>query len=149
MPGQLRVMLSKRVELFMVHNKEVILKVKEWINYAEDDLRLAKHSLTMESGCPFRLTAYHAQQCAEKYLKAFLVFHHIDFPYTHSITRLLEIGSEILPINEFKEAEMLTPYAITTRYPGEDEEVIKEEAVEAIRAAEIVKEKINMQLKLL
>ena len=33
----------------LVVNKEVILKVKEWINDAEDDLRLAKHSLTMES----------------------------------------------------------------------------------------------------
>lgn len=126
----------------MALSKEVILKVKKWINYAEEDLRLAKHSLTMESGCPFRLTAYHAQQCAEKYLKAFLVFHQIDFPYTHSITRLLEIGAGILSINEFKEAEMLTSYAITTRYPGEDEEVTKEEALAAIKASELVKEKI-------
>ena len=64
-------------------------------NYAEEDLRIAKYSLTMESSCPFRLIAYHAQQCAEKNLSrkfSGLVFHHIDFPYTHSITRLLEIG---------------------------------------------------------
>ncbi len=25
--------------------------------------------------CPFRLVAYHAQQCVEKYLKAYLVLH--------------------------------------------------------------------------
>lgn len=141
-------MLSKRVELFMEPNEEIILKVRKWINYAEEDLRLAKHSLTLESGCPFRLTAYHAQQCAEKYLKAFLVYHQIDFPYTHSITRLLEICSEVINTNEFTEAEMLTPFAITTRYPGEDEEVRKEEAVEAIRIADLVKEKITLQLKL-
>ena len=61
-----------------------------------------------------------------------LVFHQIDFPYTHSITRLLEIGAGILSINKFKEAEMSTSYAITTRYPGEDEEVTKEEALVAI-----------------
>lgn len=130
-------------------SEEIILKVKKWINYAEEDLHLAKYSLTLESGCPFRLTAYHAQQCAEKYLKAFLVFHQIDFPYTHSITRLLEICSSLINTNEFTEAEMLTPFAITARYPGEDEEVTKEEALEAIRMADLVKDKIIIQLKLL
>lgn len=129
-------------------NEEIILKVKKWINYAEEDLRLAKHSLTLESGCPFRLTAYHAQQCAEKYLKAFLVFHQIDYPYTHSITRLLEICADLINTNELTEAETLTPFAITTRYPVEDEEVTKEEAIEAIRIADLVKEKITRQLKL-
>ncbi|MHB1688933.1 MAG: HEPN domain-containing protein [Ignavibacteriaceae bacterium] len=132
----------------MVPNEEVILKVKKWINYAEEDLRLANHSLTLESGCPFRLTAYHAQQCAEKYLKAFLVFHQIDFPYTHSITRLLEICAEIINTDELTEAEILTSFAITTRYPGEDEEVTKEEALEAIRVADLVKGKITILLKL-
>jgi len=97
---------------------------------------------------PISFTAYHALQCAEKYLKAFLVFHQIDFPYTHSITRLLEICAEIINTDELTGAEMLTSFAITTRYPGEDEEVTKEEALEAIRAAELVKEKITMLLKL-
>jgi len=129
-------------------NEETILKVKKWITYAEEDLQLAKHSLTLESSCPFRLTAYHAQQCAEKYLKAFLVFQQIDFPYTHSITRLLEICSQVINTNELTEAEMLSPFAITTRYPVEDEEVTKEEALQAIRIADLVKEKITLQLKL-
>ncbi|MFA6598767.1 MAG: HEPN domain-containing protein [Ignavibacteriaceae bacterium] len=132
----------------MAPNEDIIHNVKKWINYAEEDLRLAKHSLTLESGCPFRLTAYHAQQCAEKYLKALLVFHQIDFPYTHSITRLLEICSGIINTNELTEAEILTPFAITTRYPGEDEEVTKEEALDAIRIADLVKEKVILQLKL-
>jgi len=56
-------------------NNDIIVKVKKWIDYAEEDLRLAKHSLTLESNYPSRLTAYHAQQCAEKYLKEFLIFH--------------------------------------------------------------------------
>lgn len=132
----------------MAPNEDIVFNVKKWINHAEEDLRLAKHSLALESGCPFRLTAYHAQQCAEKYLKALLVFHQIDFPYTHSITRLLEICAEIINTNELTEAEILTPFAITTRYPGEDEEVTKEEAIDAIRIADLVKEKIILQLKL-
>lgn len=66
----------------------------------------------------------------------------------YSIIRLLEICSEIINTNELTEAEMLTPFAITTRYPGEDEEVTKEEALEAIRIADLVKEKITKRLKL-
>ena len=123
-------------------NNEIMVKVRTWINYADEDLRLAEHSLTLGSSCPYRLTAYHAQQCAEKYLKALLVYHNIDFPYTHSITRLLELSSEYINLDEFKEAETLSPFAITTRYPGEDEEVSKEEAVSAIQIAQLVKEKI-------
>src|SRR3990172_3786821 len=129
-------------------NEEIVLNVKKWIKYAEEDIQLAKHSLSLESGCPYRLTAYHAQQCAEKYLKALLVYNRMDFPYTHSITRLIEVCSGIIDTDEFAVAETLTPFAITTRYPGEDEEVTKEEAIEAIRIAELVKGKINELLKL-
>ncbi len=124
-------------------SKEILEKVNKWTNFAEEDLRLAKHSLTLASNCPFRLTAYHAQQCAEKYLKAFLVYNQIDFPYTHSLTRLLELTSKSLKRDKLEEVGTLSVYAITTRYPGEDEEVSKEDAEEAIRLAEIVKKRIQ------
>ncbi|MGD2091688.1 MAG: HEPN domain-containing protein [Candidatus Aminicenantes bacterium] len=50
-------------------NIELVKKARKWASYAEQDLRLAKHGLTISSSCPYRLIAYHAQQCAEKYLK--------------------------------------------------------------------------------
>ncbi len=127
-------------------DKSILEKVTKWIIYAEEDLQLARHSLSLESNCPFRLTAYHAQQCAEKYLKAFLVYHQIDFPYTHSIIRLLEICTAVKSFEDIKDVENLSPYAITARYPGEDEDVTKEEAVEGIRLAEIVKQRIRNEL---
>ena len=37
--------------------------------------------------------AFHCQQAAEKYLKAFLVSRRIEFPKTHSIGRLLDLVS--------------------------------------------------------
>ncbi|KAF0152862.1 MAG: HEPN domain-containing protein [Ignavibacteria bacterium] len=122
-------------------------KVMRWIQYAEEDIKLAEHSLTLESSCPYRLTAYHAQQCVEKYLKAVLVHHQIDFPYTHSITRLLELLQPVLSSTEYSDAEMLSAYAITTRYPGEDEEVTKDEAVEAIKIAKTTVEQIRSLMK--
>lgn len=104
-------------------NKELLRKVREWIAHADEDLQLARHTLTLKSGCPYRLIAYHAQQCAEKYLKAYLVFHCVDFPYTHDISRLLELCSKHTSWAEtLQDAKEVTSFSITTRYPGVDKE---------------------------
>ena len=122
-------------------------KVKLWISHAEEDLLLAQHGLKLKSSSPYKLIAYHAQQCAEKYLKAFLVYHKIDFPYTHNISRLLELCADKADWTEkIKDAEELTPFTITTRYPGEFEEVTKENVIRAIKIAESVKHTVRAAL---
>lgn len=74
----------------MSGNANAIKKsVKEWLRHADEDLRLAQHAFKLKSAVPYKLIAYHAQQCAEKSLKAYLVYKHIDFPYTHNISVLL------------------------------------------------------------
>ncbi len=119
--------------------KNIFEKSKSWMKFAEEDLRLAEHAMQLSSGCPYRLIAYHAQQCAEKYIKAFLVFSEIDFPYTHNLRKLLQLcGKDHL--STLEEAEILTPFAVTTRYPSLDEDVSKSEAIEAIKIAKTVKE---------
>lgn len=125
-----------------------ILKwVRQWISYAEDDLRLARHALSLSSNVPYRLIAYHAQQCAEKYLKAYLVFHNTDFPYTHNIKALLKLcGNHAAWASELKDAEELTPFAITARYPGEEIKVSKKAALGAIDLAEKVRETVRKAL---
>jgi len=129
--------------------QEVLRKVMQWLSYADEDLRLAQHGLTLITGVPYRLIAYHAQQCAEKYLKGYLVYRRIDFPYTHNISRLLELCAERADWAEtLKEAEELTPYAITIRYPGEDEQVTNEEAVRAIEVAKHVRQVVRSALKM-
>lgn len=126
---------------------EIRRKVRQWLDYADEDIRLARHALTLSTGVPYRLVAYHAQQCAEKSLKAFLVRHHIDFPYTHNISRLLELCSDAAKWgNSLLDAEELSVYAVTTRYPGEEEEVSREEALRAIELAELVRETIIREL---
>ncbi len=127
---------------------EVFRKAKQWTTYEDEDLRLARHALTLSSGCPYRLIAYHAQQCAEKYLKAYLVYHRIDFPYTHNISRLLELCEESSRWPEkVREAEELTPFAITARYPGEDEKVTKKEALRAVGIATRIRQIVRKTLK--
>jgi HEPN domain-containing protein len=129
-------------------NTEIFRKAKQWMTYGDEDLRLARHALTLLSGCPYRLIAYHAQQCAEKYLKAYLVYHRIDFPYTHNISRLLELCEKSSRWPEkIYEAEELTPFAITARYPGEDEKVTKKEALRAVGIATKIRQTVRKTLK--
>lgn len=129
-------------------DKEIARKVRQWMDYADEDLRLAEHGLRMESGCPYRLIAYHAQQCAEKYLKAFLVYQRQDFPYTHNISMLLELCRQHADwVDDLEPAEELTAYAITTRYPGEDEQVTFAEAQQAVDLAKKVKHTLRVLLQ--
>jgi len=127
-------------------HKEVLRKVVKWLNYADEDLQLARHGLTLKTGCPYRLIAYHAQQCTEKYLKAYLVYQGVDFPYTHNISLLLELCAKHANWAEkLREAEELTPYAITARYPGEDEQVSRKETSRAIKIASHVREVVRAE----
>lgn len=126
---------------------DLIAKVREWATHADEDLRVAQHTLSLHDQCPFRLVAYHAQQCAEKYLKGFLVLCGVDFPYTHNIARLLELCAEHGEWAEaLKDAEELTPFAITARYPDGDEPVSEPEARRAIDIARSVRRAVHSAL---
>ncbi len=126
-----------------VPREEVIRKVRKWVRLGGEDMRVAEHTMTLSENCPYNLVAYHAQQCAEKHLKAYLVLCEIDFPYTHNIARLLELCSERPAWGErLRDAEELTPYAITTRYPGEDELVTESEAQRTIHIAGQVRDAV-------
>ena len=121
--------------------------VRQWLEHADEDLRLAKHAFKLSSSRPNKLIAYHAQQCAEKYLKAFLALKKVDFPYTHNISLLLELSSKHAEwVEDLREAETLTDYAVTARYPG-TEKVSKKDAEIAVRIADKVRSVLRKALK--
>jgi HEPN domain-containing protein len=130
-----------------VPREALLQKVRQWAAFADDDLALA--TLAMTAAAPaYRLVAYHAQQCAEKYLKAFLVFREVDFPFTHKISTLLEICEPIAPwVSRLQEAEKLTVYAVTARYPGVEEQVTLADATEAILLATNVRNVVRPELR--
>lgn len=128
--------------------KEIERQVFMWIEIAEEDLLLAKHAFSLNSNIPYRLIGFHAQQCAEKYLKAFLVSKLIDFPYTHSIDELVKLcPSELNLMTKLISVFKLTNYAITRRYPGEYKKLKKEDALESVKLAELVKQVITELLE--
>ncbi len=124
--------------------------VKTWIKKAENDLITAKHSINIKPKPPFDTICFHAQQCAEKYIKAFLTFHNVEFKKTHDLGEFIllasiidESFSEIVDIGE-----KLTDYAVDIRYPMLLEEPAMDEAKEAVEMAEKIKEFVLKKLHL-
>lgn len=103
----------------MSDREEVLAVVREWVEKAENDLRNAAHTLKMESDCPTDTVCFHAQQCAEKYVKALLVWRGIDFPKTHDLSALVKLfTARDRPTLDFGDQRRLTRYATAARYPG-------------------------------
>lgn len=121
--------------------EEVILLVKNWIKKAENDLKTSKDEINTQEPATDTV-CFHAQQCVEKSLKAFLVFHQKHLKKTHNIAKLIELCKEIDKdfeiLFEFG-ASNLTDYAVEMRYGEEFYFPTLEEAREAVEIAEKVK----------
>ena len=120
---------------------------REWIRKAESDFKTAalllKSSPDLTEGM-----AFHSQQAAEKYLKAFLVWHQIEFPKTHDIEALLKLAGKMddkIP-EILRETIILTPYGVDYRYPGEYPEVSRSDAERALRLADRVRAEVRSRL---
>jgi HEPN domain-containing protein len=105
-----------------------------WMDNARADLALAQISLP--KGVQYEQLCFHAQQAAEKSLKAVLLKCKVDFPLTHNLQALLNLlqGCVQIPI-ELRNVVDLNPYAVVTRYPGETEPVTKDDYLDAVRLA--------------
>ncbi len=119
-----------------------------WMQHARSDLQLGRVALRARGVLP-EGACFHAQQCAEKALKALLLQHGIPFPRTHSIEVLLDLlkAHGVTIPNGVDEAFMLSEYAIQTRYPGEWEPVTKAEARRAIELAGLVLAWVEVQMQ--
>ena len=120
---------------------------REWLQKAEGDFKTAGH--LFQSGTDFLDGAtFHSQQAAEKYLKAFLVWHQIEFPKTHDLDALLKLaGKADDKIPEIlRDAAILTPYGVDYRYPGDYPNVSGRDAEQALRLAERVRAEIRNRL---
>ncbi|MDR0720164.1 MAG: HEPN domain-containing protein, partial [Treponema sp.] len=72
----------------------------------------------------------------EKVLKGLLIYYEVEPEFTHNIGILLNEIEKFTEIPEnIKEATKLTKYAIITRYPGEYDEITKENYEESIKIA--------------
>jgi HEPN domain-containing protein len=119
-----------------------------WLQRARSDLQLARAAMRARGVMP-EDACFHAQQCAEKALKALLLYLEIPFPKTHAIDVLLDLLKTrgISIPNNVDETFELSEYAVQTRYPGEWEPVNKAEARRAVEQAALVLAWVEAQLE--
>jgi HEPN domain-containing protein len=126
---------------------EVWLVIQQWVQKAENDLQTATYTLQLGEDAPTDTICFHAQQCIEKYIKALLVLHGIEFPRTHNLGVLIaRLPQPTRPRLTPQEQELLTDYATTTRYPGDYEPILLAEARLAVRLARRVRRDTRKQL---
>ena len=103
----------------MPAREHVIKVVREWVEKADNDLANAVHTLKLGERGPTDTVCFHAQQCAEKYMKAVLVFQLIDFPKSHDLEKLTALlPATTRPSLSTEELHKLTDFATGPRYPG-------------------------------
>lgn len=123
----------------MTASDKTMIVVREWVRKAENDLKSAAHLLKMKD-CPVDNVCFNAQQCVEKYLKAFLITQGKEFPRTHDLGELMALlPPRLRPSLDDKEMDKLTDYATVTRYPGAYEPISLTEARQAVKIARRVR----------
>jgi HEPN domain-containing protein len=131
----------------MIEDDELLSVVRQWVQKAENDLKNATYTLRMGKNCPTDTVCFHAQQCAEKYLKALLVLQGLDFPRTHDMSQLIALlPAQSRPTLSPEEQERLTDYATVTRYPGDYEPISLTETRRALRIARQIRSAIRKRL---
>ena len=122
--------------------------VAEWVSKAEGDFLTAGRELRARKSPNYDAVCFHAQQCAEKYLKAVLQENGKHIPKIHFLLELLAMilkfdGSYALLKSDL---EVLEDYSVRFRYPGDFAE--KDEAKSAYAAAKAVRMFVRQKLGL-
>jgi HEPN domain-containing protein len=120
---------------------------EKWLMKAREDLGLAEHLL--EEGIYLNAIGYSSQQASEKFLKAFLVLHQIEFPKTHDLAILLDLIETIAPAiaGSLRDITVLNDYGVDVRYPGDLPDLDTRKARKAVELAAKVRDEISKGMK--
>jgi len=94
--------------------------ITEWINFASNDLFVAKHLFYEVNPKQLYISCYHSQQCAEKMLKAVLLSLGWELVKIHDLNKLCNLCIE--KDKSFEEIQELCafvdPYGTEAKYPN-------------------------------
>jgi HEPN domain-containing protein len=112
------------------------------------DFKTAQRELRARNFPNFDAVCFHAQQTAEKYLKAMLQEAGQNIPKTHNLNELLALCLKQDPSLAFLNPDLsvLEGYAVRFRYPGETAE--KSEANATFKSMQAIRLFIRNQLGL-
>ena len=119
----------------------------EWVEKAEEDY-IAMQQLRQGQHPVYNVVCFLAQQCIEKYLKAWLQEANIRFPRTHDLKELLALIAPTVPIWQVWESDFsfLSRHAVATRYPGAS--ATADNATHAMHICNEVRRAVREHLKL-
>jgi HEPN domain-containing protein len=121
-------------------------RYESWIERAKSSLELAQAQIIRH--IHYEDLCFQLQQAAEKELKGLLIYYGVEPEYTHNIEILLKELKKFIDIPEdIKETARLTNYAVQTRYPGEYEEITKEEYESSITIANACLDWVENKIK--
>ncbi len=122
-------------------------EVKAWLTKAKSDLDSARVLIDYRPAV-YDTACFHCQQAAEKAFKAFLVARAAEFDRVHAMSYLIDMcAAQNEAFDDLREkAELLGPFAVEVRYPGDALEVSHEDAEEAYAAAHAIWEFVLDQL---
>jgi HEPN domain-containing protein len=92
--------------------------VREWLDKADEDFEFAR--VNLQERKPFHAQiCFHFHQAAEKYLKAYIIAHELEFLKIHDLSMLLRICfSKDSSFEQLREAcEYLNAFYVEARYP--------------------------------
>jgi len=120
----------------------------EWVAKAEGDFATVERECRARKRPNYDGACFHAQQCAEKYLKARLCEADIRFAKIHDLVSLLE---SVLPLEPLWDAyrqdlAYLSDFAVAYRYPGES--ATRDDAREALQRCRHFREAARASLGL-
>jgi len=122
--------------------------VQEWLNKADEDFGFADS--VMKESLYFAQICFHFHQAAEKYLKAYIIAHDLEFQKIHDLPILLKICMQQDPGLQIilDHCKFLNRYYIDTRYPVHwPTSYDKEETQKAKLAAEDIRVMIKNRLR--
>lgn len=111
--------------------------IKDWIDKADHDLGSAK-LIFLHLPAYSDTIAFHCQQAVEKYIKAVLVYHDIEFPRSHNLVYLLDLLSIKVKASDdqYDKAILLNGYSVQIRYPDQIIYLTNEELETSIAIAQ-------------
>lgn len=119
----------------------------KWLEFAEHDYEAA-NLLSRQAKPLLEIICFHCQQCAEKYLKAYIIQNNSEIKRTHNLEELLKICSKA--DKEFNliidNCIDLSDYAVETRYPYPFE-IEKADMLKALKDMEAIRAFIKSRIK--
>ncbi len=120
---------------------------REWIDKAEGDYRTACREWRVRRLPNYDAVCFHAQQAAEKYLKARLQDADIEFTKTHNLIHLLDLVIGVEPTwDAFRpDLGVLNQFAVAFRYPAEIARKVN--AAQAIKISKSLRLEVRAALR--